>query len=136
MRFAKSSFRGGLKLIEIKTGCDEALAPASSVALASSRGKARPFVNVKVVLNGAFVMVATKVESRKNSTFLIDPSWSCASAVRVTREGDSGTKTSPPIHLRVRAPKGITEPVDVLDLGILGSYKPLPGRQERRAIVR
>src|SRR5439155_27380257 len=54
----------------------------------------------------------------------------------ILRAGDSGTQTSPPIHLRVRAPKGITEPVDVLDLGILGSYKPLPGRQERRAIVR
>src|SRR5216117_488408 len=54
----------------------------------------------------------------------------------ILREGDSGTKTSPPIHLRVRAPKGITEPVDGLDLGILGSYKALSGRQERRAIVR
>src|SRR5437867_7191509 len=40
----------------------------------------------------------------------------------ILRKGDSGTKTSPPIHLRVRAPKGITEPVDVPDLGILGSY--------------
>src|SRR5437667_11837925 len=54
----------------------------------------------------------------------------------ILREGDSGTKTSPPIRLSVRAPKGITEPVDVLDLGILGSYKALSGGQEWRAIVR
>src|SRR5437867_12036218 len=54
----------------------------------------------------------------------------------ILREGDSRTKTSPPIHVRVRAPKGVAEPVDKLQLGIFGSGKALPGRQERRAIVR
>src|SRR5438552_15376752 len=55
---------------------------------------------------------------------------------RILRKGDSGTKTSPPIHLGVRAPKGVAEPVDILEFGISGSSKALPGRQERRAIMR
>ena len=54
----------------------------------------------------------------------------------ILREGDRGTKTSPPIHVRVRAPKGIAEPIDILELVIFGSCKELSGGQERRAIVR